>query len=108
MIAGVFQIRGRVHSLIDLARLFAEEGGSGDGSETLVTLFGSAAGDLGLRIDGIVGLRQVFADEIDDGLHGRGLSFVSHVTHDLVHIIDPEALAASPAVRIHPTADFGG
>ena len=54
----------------------------------------------GLRIDEVLGSRTIFNDEIDDGLQERELGFVSHVTRDLVQIVDVGTLLGLPAVRI--------
>ncbi len=100
VVNGIFHIRGGVFSLVDLARFFGEASSIRHGDRTPVAVISGSPGNLGLRIDEVVGPRQVFVDEIDDGLQKRGLSFVSHITHDLVHILDIEALIALPEVQI--------
>jgi chemotaxis signal transduction protein len=100
VVKGIFQIRGTTYGLVDLAPLFGETSDVGHGQKTLVALVSGAPGDLGLRIDEILGPRRIHRDEIDQGLHQRALGFVSHVTTDLVHILDVEAVMASPEVRI--------
>jgi chemotaxis signal transduction protein len=100
VVKGIFQIRGRTFGLVDLAPFFGETSAIGHGQKTLVALVSGAPGDLGLRIDEILGPRRIHKDEIDEGLRQRALGFVSHVTTDLIHILDVDAVMASPEVRI--------
>lgn len=100
VVNGVFHIRGNVFSLVDLAQFFGDAAPIRHGEETPVVVISGSPGDLGLRIDEIVGPRRIFVDEIDDGLQRRKLSFVEHITHDLVHILDIEALTTSQEVQI--------
>jgi chemotaxis signal transduction protein len=100
VIVGVFQVRGRSYCLVDLAPLLGEKGSERDSEKVLVMLVNGSPGELGLEIDEVLGARTVYADEIDNGRQEQGVSFVSHITQDLVHVIDIEALMALPAIRI--------
>jgi chemotaxis signal transduction protein len=100
VVAGVFQVRGRVYGLVDLAPFFAQPEASTAGGGSFALMVTGEAGQLGLRVDEPIGLRHVWSDELDDGLGEHQLEFVSRVTRDLVHILDVEALMTSPAVRV--------
>jgi hypothetical protein len=63
-------------------------------------LISGPPGELGLEIDEVLGARTIYTDEIASGLHEQRAGFISHVTRDLVHIIDTGALMALPEVRI--------
>jgi chemotaxis signal transduction protein len=104
VISGLFQIRSRVYSLIDLAPFFGESERLNHGQQSMVLVVSGTPGAVGLRIDEIIGQRSILSNEIDQGLQEQSLSFVSAVTKDLVHILDVEALMASSAVR----QDAGG
>jgi chemotaxis signal transduction protein len=100
VIIGVFQIRGRSHCLVDLAPLIGETAPARNGTKPLVMLISGPPGELGLEIDEVIGARTIYTDEIASGLHEQRAGFISHVTRDLVHIIDTRALMALPEVRI--------
>jgi chemotaxis signal transduction protein len=100
VIVGVFQVRGRSHCLVDLAPLLGEKSSGRDSEKVLMMLVNGSPGELGIEIDEVLGARTVYVDEIDDGRQEHGVSFVSHITRDLVHVIDIEALMALPAIRI--------
>ncbi|MCP4899279.1 MAG: chemotaxis protein CheW [bacterium] len=99
-VIGTFQIRGRTHGLVDLAPFFGIADPLNHGDRVLIALVHGSSGDMGLRIDEIVGPRQVFLDEIDEGLGEHNLGFVTHVTKDLAHVIDVERLMATSEVRL--------
>ncbi len=98
VVNGLFQIRGQVRSLVDLAPFFGPAEPLCHGQSTLSLLFSDSGSALGLRIDEIVGPRSVLSHEIDQGLQEQDI--VSCVTKDLVHILDIHAVMASPAVRL--------
>ena len=100
VVAGMFQVRGRVQGLADLAPFFSQPETGVAGGSMLALMVTGSSGLLGLRIDEAIGLRSVWLDELDEGLGEHRLDFVSRVTRDLVHILDVEALMASPAVRL--------
>ena len=100
VIVGLFQLRGRTCSLVDIAPIAGPTEALTHAAESLVVVVSASPGDLGLRIDEVIGPRTIFIDEIDEGLDERTLKFVSHMTRDLVHVLDVEALMASPEVRI--------
>ena len=100
VIGGVFQIRGTTYSLIDIAPFFGESSGLEHGSRTLAAVVSGLPGELGIRLDEVIGPRTIETSDLDEGLGERQLPFVSHVTRDLVHVLDIQALMASPKVRI--------
>ncbi len=97
---GVFQLRGKVLSLVDLAPFCSEAQPLLHGDQTLVIVVGRDDRFLGLRIDEIDGQRTILQEEIDGEFRGRELPFVTHVTRNLAHIVDVEMLLTSPEVRI--------
>jgi len=98
-VCGLFQIRGRVHAMIDVAHHFTTAEPLEHRQQCLVLLLRGNAGELGLRIDELLGPRSVYADELQEDLAEKSVEFVSQVTRDLVHIIDVEALMDSPEIR---------
>jgi len=97
---GVFQIRGKVLSLVDLGSFCGDVQALEHGDQTLVIVIGADDRFLGLRIDEIHGSRTILNDEIDHEFHGRELPFVGCVTRDLEHVVDVEALLEAPEVRL--------
>lgn len=97
---GVFQIRGKVLSLVDLAPYCSEAQPLTHGDQTLVIVVGRGDRFLGLRIDEIDGSRTILQTEIDGEFHGRELPFVRHVTRDLAHVVDVETLLSAPEVLL--------
>jgi chemotaxis signal transduction protein len=95
-IRGVFQIWGRALALVDLGAE-AQAAPLSHGEQALVALIVGAPGTLGLRIDEAIGVRDLFAEEIEAGLVGGGVEAVSSVSRDLVQIVDVERLFASSA-----------
>lgn len=104
-VAGLFQLRGQVHCLIEL-----EPYGSGSdelrhGERAIVVLLRGTRGALGVRVDEVIGPRSVHADEIDGPHRDRQLEYVRHVTRDCLEIIDVEALLASPSLQLEQSRD---
>lgn len=97
---GVFQIRGKVLSLVDLAAFCSDAQPLKHGDHTLVIVIGSNDRFLGLRIDEIEGSRNVLHDEIDQDFRGRELPFVGCVTRKLEHLVDVDALLSAAEVRL--------
>jgi chemotaxis signal transduction protein len=97
---GMFQIRGKVLSLVDLASFCSDVQPLEHGDQTLVIVVGTDDRFLGLRIDEIHGSRTILHDEIDQEFRGRELPFVGCVTRDLEHVVDVEALIQAPEVRL--------
>lgn len=94
-IAGLFHVRGQVHCAVDILPLLEAGAQIEREEETLAALVQGPNGLLGLRIDEVVGPRQVLASEIADGLRDRETDFVSAVT-DVLSILDIEALWRRP------------
>ena len=49
---------------------------------------------------GLITVELDATDDLEDGVHGGAVDFVTHVTHDLVEIIDVNRLLSLPAVRV--------
>lgn len=99
-INGVFQIRGRVLSLVDLAPFAADATTLDHGEQTLVIVVGDRDRAMGIRIDEVVGPRTILRNEIDDEFQRTALPFVRNVTRDLVHVVDVAALQDTPEIQL--------
>ena len=109
IVNGVFQIRGKVLSLIDLAPFANEATTLAHGDQTLVIVIGSGEKRLGVRIDEVVGQQTILSGEVDDEFHRIALPFVNSVTRDLIHVIDTEALLQTPEILLSQTStEVGG
>lgn len=95
---GVFQIRGQGFSMIDLRAIHGDVEALETGSETLVALLTGPKGDLGLRIDGIIGPREIFEDELDHGADRDRSRLMQMVTTDLLAVLDIDELFIQPEV----------
>lgn len=100
IVNGVFQIRGRVLSLIDLAPFAGETSALEHGEKTLVIVVGDHEKAMGVRIDEVVGQQTIVADEVDDEFHRTALPFVRTVTRDLVHVVDIAALQETSEIKL--------
>jgi chemotaxis signal transduction protein len=100
VVNALFQVRGRVHCLVDALPFYGVEEPLGHGVTTLVALIRGRRGVVGLRLDELVGARLVTVDEIEDGVHGDGVAFVRAVTRDLVEILDVDLLLDQPSLLI--------
>lgn len=100
IVNGVFQIRGRVVSLVDLAPFAGETRALEHGEQTLVIVIGDHEKALGIRIDEVVGQQTIVRDEVDDEFRRTALPFVRNVTRNLVHIVDIAALQETPEIKL--------
>lgn len=100
IINGVFQIRGRVLSLVDLAPFAGDATTLDHGDQTLVIVVGDRDRAMGVRIDEVIGPRTILRDEVDEEFHQTALSFVRNVTSDLVHVVDVKALQETPEIML--------
>jgi len=89
---GLVQIRGELVSVVDLGRLLGLTEARQDGSLVVVEQEGRS---LGLATDAVLGVRQVFRDELtrdsDETIFGGG-DLLRATTRDLLSILDPEKL----------------
>jgi chemotaxis signal transduction protein len=109
VVNGVFQIRGKVLSLVDLASFGGEETTLQHGEETLVIVVERDERAIGVRIDEVVGPQTIEREEIDGEFHGVALPFIRNVTRNLVHIVDVEALNETPEIVLRKRrTDVGG
>jgi len=100
-VEGVGSLRGELVAVADLARLLGRTStpaASGDGGPSgrswVVVESGQRA--LALRIDSVVGLRDLFEGELAPDLgQGDGGGLVRAVTDDLVSLLDVERLLSS-------------
>ncbi len=92
-VEGLFQVRGECHNLFDLHALFFGNARSLEHREsTMALIIREGERSLGLRIDEVIGPRAVYRDEFHDEGEQKKLPFVSHVTRDVLNIIDVEEL----------------
>lgn len=88
-VEGLFQVRGQGHLLFDLHTLFFGDSDSLDhGDTTLALIIEQGGRTLGLRIDQIIGSRTVYRDELHQEETEKKLPFVSHITGDVLNLID--------------------
>lgn len=100
VVQGVFQVRGRVHPLIDTLPLFGAHASADHGEAVIAILIDGPHGRIGLRIDEAVELRSVAMRDLDGGRRARGVAFVDQVTTDLVQLLDLHALFDLPQLSI--------
>ncbi len=100
VVLGIFHIRGRTHGLVDLAPFFGDGDSLSHGDSVLIAMVHGGVGEMGLRIDEVIGPRTIYSDELDTGLGEHALGFVTHVTKDLVHLLDIDRIMATPEVRL--------
>jgi chemotaxis signal transduction protein len=100
VVLGLFQVRGQVHSLIDVGPFFDVASPLDHGERALVVLVAGTPGVVGMRIDEVLGPRELYVEEIDRELHGGRIDFVSHVTTDLLQVVDVNAMLSMPALRL--------
>lgn len=101
VVQGVFQVRGRVHALVDLLPLFGTHSALEHGETVITALVDGHHGRiLGIRIDEALELRTVAVRDLDTGRRDRGVAFVTHVTTDLAQLIDLDLLVALPELSI--------
>lgn len=100
VVQGVFQLRGRVHALIDALPLFGAQASVEHGDTVIAALVDGPRGRVGLRIDEAVELRSVAVRDLDGGRRRRGVVFVDQVTTDLVQLLDFDALFALPELSV--------
>ncbi len=99
-VAGLFQLRGRVLSAVDLSGLLGGRTEAHSEREELVLVLEGPRGRLGLLVDEIDGVAPVYRDELDGSGTGAQLPFVTAVTVGFVHLIDVLALCDHTAIRV--------
>lgn len=99
-IDGIFQIRGRVLSLVDVVPPGEDVTPLRHGEHTLVCVVGAGDRYVGVRIDDLIGPQIIHRDDLDSQFEAQKLPFVKHVTQHLVHIIDVEALLETPELML--------
>ncbi|MFV2072421.1 MAG: chemotaxis protein CheW [Thermoanaerobaculales bacterium] len=100
VVNGLFQVRGQTFCLIDIGPFFNATSPLSHGDRTPAILVSGPPGEVGIRVDEVLGPRTVATDELVDGLHGGTVDFVTNVTRDLVEIIDVKLLLSLPAMRV--------
>lgn len=91
-VSGIFHIRGKASCAIDLQPLVGASTPLEHGDHCLVAMLADPRGQVGLRIDEVIGLRRVYADEIDDDAGLERSDFFAAVTSDLLAIVDVSRL----------------
>jgi chemotaxis signal transduction protein len=99
-ICGLFQLRGQVSCLVDLQPFVGATTELDHHERTLAIVVRAPGGNLGVRIDEVLGPRVLHADEMDPGHRDGRLEFVSAVTRDCVEVVDVATLLASPALKM--------
>lgn len=88
-VEGLFQVRGQGYLLFDLHNLFFGVADSLDHGDTTLALIIERRGrTMGLRIDQVIGSRTVYQDELHEEETEKKLPFVSHITDDVLNLID--------------------
>ena len=95
-VLGVFQIRGRLLSLIDP---IGNRSGEEASESPLVAVVESGAGGAGLLIDEIIGPRTFYDDERADHINEKAGGFITFVSRDLVQVLDVPALLRDRTFR---------
>ncbi|MCB1742289.1 MAG: chemotaxis protein CheW [Gammaproteobacteria bacterium] len=90
LLTGIIQLRGELMSVIDAAVLLELDEAP---SARYCIVLESRRGAVGLAVSAIDGFREIFADELIDGL-GKGHRPVMATTRDLVSMLDVEQVFA--------------
>jgi purine-binding chemotaxis protein CheW len=97
---GIAAVRGEVLTVVDLGEL---HGQAKCGTGALLAVVQAARGPIAFRIETVLGLRDVFEDEVAENLShtdaGRMLPVM--FTHDLVTLVDVARLLASDRLIAH-------
>lgn len=102
-VCGLTQIRGRLHPVVDLQP--AARGASdllGHGDRCLAAVLTGPSGTLGVRIDEVAEVRSILEGDLCPPPEDSPDEIVSHLTRDVVHIIDVDALFQSRSVVHSP------
>lgn len=102
MWAGLVNLRGVLHPVLDMGRYLGLEAADG-GEERQVVLVASATATVGLAVSEVVGLRSLPAAEIrppveTDPDAAKGL--VTGVTADMLLLLDGQALLGDPRLMV--------
>jgi chemotaxis signal transduction protein len=100
VVQGLFQVRGRVHALVDALPLFGGHAAAEHGETVVAILLDGRHGRVGLRIDEAVEVRSVAVRDLDSGRRSRGVAFVDRVTTDLVQLLDVDVLFDLPHLML--------
>ena len=100
VICGLFDVRGHTHCMIDLLALMGRvEPMAEDDETTFAVRVSGASGELGIRVDEIIGSRVVYEHEwVNRSAHQD--NFISSVTGDLLSIVYIDALLDRPELLI--------
>jgi chemotaxis signal transduction protein len=93
---GIAQIRGEIVTVVSLAKWF---GVSAGGGAYMVVLAG-AEGGLGLLVDSVLDFRSLYKDELATSFSAQADRPIRAMTRDLVALLDPVKLFASPAIMV--------
>lgn len=97
----LFEVRGRVYCQVDLLPLIGRASAApGKDTGMLVALVTGKPGVLGLRIDEILGPRTIYRDECEGHRDVASTPFMTHMTRDLVAVVDVDLLMEQPALRL--------
>jgi purine-binding chemotaxis protein CheW len=99
-ISGVFQLRGQIYALSDLRAFMGEPEPMTHGQVTSAVLLTREEKSIGVRVDEVLGPREIEQRELDRGHRDGRLELIADVTHDCVEIMDVDAFFASPHLRV--------
>lgn len=103
-VQGLYQLRGQVGCVVDLQPYFGPPEPLPEDCRITVAIIQGESGSLALRIDEILGPRQVTRSECDEQLRERTRDFVTDVTRDLLALIDIERLFARAEIELDAAA----
>jgi chemotaxis signal transduction protein len=103
-IQSLYQVRGKVQCLVDLQPFFDAPSDFPGNEGVAAAIVSNHKGEIGIRIDEVIGPRVVYLDEKDEGLVERSKAFVSAVTRDLLIIIHIDFLFEQPEIQLGSAA----
>jgi chemotaxis signal transduction protein len=99
-VSGVFQLRGQLYALSDLRSFLDEHEPMTQGQITSAVLLTQRGKSLGVRVDEVIGPREIELRELDRGHRDGRLELIAEITHDCIEILDVDAFFASPHLRM--------
>lgn len=98
LLAGLLNVRGRLHWVLDLGRYLGQPDGEPGVEREAVVLVSAGDVTVGLLVDGVRELRRVAQADLRPplGRGGRRPGIVKGVTPDLISVLDVAALLADP------------
>lgn len=102
VVFGLFQSRGRIHSLIDILPLIGRVNSeSAATSCAYVIHLCPDSRSVGVVVDELIGRRVIYRDEVAGEHDEVGNGIIASISRDLVSVIDTNALFSSPRVILN-------